>query len=612
MRHQLQQFWRVLTVNFKTLLAFELGYRILGVLVIVPLARLMFYLSIAWYGMPYITQSMLLSYLMRPTTVLLIIVLLIVLMLYLMFEMTVLACLFSHSHQGHVIRLKPLLLFVFNDIRHRKNRRPLRIAIAALSFFLSVELLHLVGMASTLRLPLELSEAVNTRRLWQLGFYAGIALLMVVTIKTFFTMHNLLAHGQTVQAAKTNQRHTLRNQRLSIVLAWLLLNFVLNLLLYAVYALVAGLLALLIFMTRGQAYILGVLLTALYTFYIIATWLASLILVPVNYAWLMTRYYDLKQQNGQPIELPNIRDVRTRTIDKIWLKRALTLFVLGVFFLNVTSVFTALSEPESRLAYVKRPDIVAHRGAALVAPENTLSAIDAAIEMGADIVEFDLHETLDHVPVLMHDARLGRTTNDTENRLVRTVTLDEIKQLDAGSWFSEAFVGEPVPTLEETLAHVQGRTRVFLDLKARSETFNARVVELIEDYDFVEDALVLSFSLDQLKAIKALNPDIQTVLLIATFFGDIQRLINNPNIDHFAFRRTVLQMNPHFVESIHQADKKVYVWAVDDRLHMQRFVVMDVDGLISKDPLIAREVVYGRFTTTRFNALLEALFAPER
>lgn len=612
MRQQLIQFWRVLTHNYKTLLTFQLGYRLFGLLVIFPLARLLFYLSIEWYGMPYITQSMLQSYLLQPSTLFLMVVLVAVLMFYLVFEMAVLACLFSHSYEGRTLRLKPLLLHVVRDFRQRKKRRPFQLAIAALTLFLSVELLHLVGMASTLSLPIELSEAVEGRRLLQFAFYGSIAMLAFIAIFTFFTMHTVFAQGTSYRQAKTEQRLLLGKKRGSLLLGWLGLNFLLNVLLYIIYILVAGLLALLIFLTRGQEYVLGVLLTALYTFYLIATFLASLVLVPINYAWLMTRYYDIKVQKNQAIELPEIREVRVRSIERVWIKRAITAIVLVVFLLNVTSVFTTLAEPESRLAYLKRPDVVAHRGASLVAPENTLAALDAAIEMGADIVEFDLQETADDVPVLMHDARLGRTTNDAQNRYVHQVTLEEIQQLDAGSWFSEDFIGEPVPTFEETLAHVQGRTRIFVDLKARSQTFNENVVSLIEAYDFIEEALILSFSLEQLEAIKALNPEIQTVLLIATFFGDIERLIRNPNIDHFAFRRTVLQMHPQFVERIHLADKKVYVWAVDERVHMQRLMALDVDGLISKDPILANTVVSGRFTTNRFNTLLEALFTPNQ
>lgn len=95
------------------------------------------------------------------------------------------------------------------------------------------------------------------------------------------------------------------------------------------------------------------------------------------------------------------------------------------------------------------PDVIGHRGAAAHAPENTLASIREAQELGARWVEFDVKLTADGMPILMHDDRLERTTNG--RGLVRDRSLDQIRTLDAGAWFSPAFKGERVPTLEEAL-----------------------------------------------------------------------------------------------------------------------------------------------------------------
>lgn len=127
--------------------------------------------------------------------------------------------------------------------------------------------------------------------------------------------------------------------------------------------------------------------------------------------------------------------------------------------------------------------LVAHRGASAYAPEHTLAAYRLAIEQGADVVEQDLGVTRDGVLVCLHDLSLERTT-DVETRfperftevevrgetrrmwLVADFTLDEIKQLDAGSWFDERFAGERVPTWQEAIDLIKGRAGLFPELKS--------------------------------------------------------------------------------------------------------------------------------------------------
>ena len=94
--------------------------------------------------------------------------------------------------------------------------------------------------------------------------------------------------------------------------------------------------------------------------------------------------------------------------------------------------------------------VIAHRGFSAIAPENTLVAIEKAIELGADMVEFDVTVTADGEVVVIHDETLGRTTDGRGK--VMEKTLEELQRLDAGSWFAPEFAGESIPTLEQVLA----------------------------------------------------------------------------------------------------------------------------------------------------------------
>jgi glycerophosphoryl diester phosphodiesterase len=107
--------------------------------------------------------------------------------------------------------------------------------------------------------------------------------------------------------------------------------------------------------------------------------------------------------------------------------------------------------------------IAHHRGASRYAPENTLAALEKAIALGADFVEFDVRTTRDGHHVLMHDSSLDRTTNG--RGAVRDRTEAEVRALDAGIWFGQAFAGTKVPSLGEFLTRAGRRVQLYFDAK---------------------------------------------------------------------------------------------------------------------------------------------------
>lgn len=168
----------------------------------------------------------------------------------------------------------------------------------------------------------------------------------------------------------------------------------------------------------------------------------------------------------------------------------------------LVSQFSPESEPrldtipdfERRPIETKRPNIeimkIAHRGASKFAPENTLPALEKAIELGFEYIEIDVRETRDGVAVLMHEDQINHTTNGTGR--ISDLSLKELKELDAGSWFAEEFAGTRVPTLEEALKLIKGRACIFWDTKGSSD-FAAANIELFKKYGFDRDCLLISF-----------------------------------------------------------------------------------------------------------------------
>lgn len=159
----------------------------------------------------------------------------------------------------------------------------------------------------------------------------------------------------------------------------------------------------------------------------------------------------------------------------------------------------------------KLPPVIGHRGAATSAPENTLASLRQAHAEGASWVEFDVKLTADAVPILMHDDRLGRTTNG-RGKVAKTGS-DDLARLDAGSWFAPEFAGEPVPTLRAALELCADLgLGINVELKpcpGRAEETAKATLTLVDDTWPVNlpQPLISSFDRTSLAAAKAIKPD---------------------------------------------------------------------------------------------------------
>jgi glycerophosphoryl diester phosphodiesterase len=136
--------------------------------------------------------------------------------------------------------------------------------------------------------------------------------------------------------------------------------------------------------------------------------------------------------------------------------------------------------------------VIGHRGAAALAPENTWAGFDLALDLGVDAIETDVRATSDGVLVLLHDERLDRTTDGTG--IVHGTPWDVVGALDAGAWFRKEFTGARVPRLYETLARYGHRTRLVLEIK--QDGIEGRVLDMVLGLDLISSVTLTSFSFE--------------------------------------------------------------------------------------------------------------------
>ena len=156
--------------------------------------------------------------------------------------------------------------------------------------------------------------------------------------------------------------------------------------------------------------------------------------------------------------------------------------------------------------------IIAHRGASLERPECTVASIRRSIEVRATAVEMDVRTSKDGVLFLLHDTTLDRTTNG--KGVAAALTIQELKQLDAGSWFKPAFKNERIPTLDEALRECRGKIDALLDLKEQGDEYDRKVAAAVRKHGMPARTVVGVRSIEQAKRFRKLLPEARQLGLI--------------------------------------------------------------------------------------------------
>lgn len=229
--------------------------------------------------------------------------------------------------------------------------------------------------------------------------------------------------------------------------------------------------------------------------------------------------------------------------------------------------------------------IVSHRGAAAVAPENTLAAFRIAIEQGVDFVETDVRLTADGVPVLMHDPDLDRTTDGHGPLSART--LEQVRALDAGGWFDAAFAGEPVPTLEEFVALLEpAPTRAFIELKGEwAPEQIGSVLQLLRDRQLVGRVVLESFELPNLSALREQAPEFARMLLTREFGDAVLQAAVELQVSAVGAREELFAARPAFVARIREAGIGAVVYTLNTPAKWDRAAAQGIDFIITDDPM---------------------------
>ncbi|OGU59050.1 MAG: hypothetical protein A2V66_15165 [Ignavibacteria bacterium RBG_13_36_8] len=241
--------------------------------------------------------------------------------------------------------------------------------------------------------------------------------------------------------------------------------------------------------------------------------------------------------------------------------------------------------------------IIAHRGESYDAPENTLASINLAWERGADAVEIDVHLSKDNRIVIIHDNNTLRTAG--LKKKVSEQTLQELKELDAGKWKGEKWLGVKIPTMEEVISTIPPGKRLFLEIKCGAGIIPI-LKKVIEDSHLEPYQIVMmDFNFKTVTAVKKEMHNYE-VLWLSTLRKMKFFKINRNKMIRDTFHAGLNGLNllaqddidKSFVDLVKNLGMKLYIWTVDDPIETKRLVDLGVDGIATNRASWLKSQIY--------------------
>jgi glycerophosphoryl diester phosphodiesterase len=242
--------------------------------------------------------------------------------------------------------------------------------------------------------------------------------------------------------------------------------------------------------------------------------------------------------------------------------------------------------------------IIGHRGYCAKYPENTPAAFEAAIQAGAVMIELDVMLSRDRKVVVIHDATLERTSNGKGS--VADFSLAELKQLDAGSWFDAQIAVQQIPELSEVLDLVNGRAYINIEIKSNAyepshppDAIEKQVVDLLRQKNLLGTCMISSFDVNILEQIAFMEHRPATAF-ISNKPANKSMVNMCSRLKVFSWHPDHRVVKPNQVKQMHAAGIRVFPYGVDSFEDFAKMRKMQVDGVITNDPVQAGIWAYNR------------------
>ena len=586
MKKQIKEIYQMIRGNLRGLLLFEFFFRFIAgtLLVQVGTRGLKFCLDRAGYS--YLTLANAWKFFLHPWTMLFILVMAVLALFLNMIEIGGLVTAFSGAAYFCHPTLWEIFSGAFEKVRDELRHKNYRLFGMGMISTFTVNLFYLYRIFSRIK-PVnfvikELLDQPLAVSVSLLVFLLFLALLF----PAFFVFHGCMIGQKSYWDSRFESMELLKGRWAQVIGMAALLEMCLIILFLTVYYLSVFLMAVVtvLFVKEdlGLAFLMETTDRAEWFLVILASIFASM----VCWAFVTREYYQvISRRKGRMEGWEFATAGRSVRFSKKTGLALLGLFLAMSGFFLFDAAYNGNFISKSVAVQTR---ITAHRGSSSGAPENTMAALEKAVEEMADRAEIDVQETADGVIVLCHDTSLKRVAGI--NKKVSDLTLEQIKKLDVGSWFSSEYQGEQIPTLEEVMEYAKGKIDLNIEIKnlGNSSGLPEKVIELVEKHEMQEQCVITSTNRFYLKRVKAVNPEIRTGYIISAAYGNFY---SDDFIDLISIRSSFV--TERMIESAHEAGKAVHAWTVNGKVEMERLKQLGVDDMITDRPVLAREILYG-------------------
>ena len=599
----LKRAFNLFKINFLTVIEFELIYKIISFLVFIPIMLFCFKWMMKITSFTYITNENVFSFITNPGVGIFLFMAIIVLTIITMFDIVTLIVIYDQSYQNKKIKVFDAIKISikrFFSLLKIKNILVCLLIILFLPFFkLGVGSI----IFSLLNIPIFIKNYLLSNFILIILVGIILVLITIIIIKWIYSIYYMILERNTLKDSRRKSEDLIRDSIIKDLFKNLLIQIIIFVI-YLVILIIGITLITQLYKYITNQHIESILITIVWVFTTIFIFILIILSNSFTFAVISSLYYGHKlNKNEEIININSPKDIKENKLNKHVKTIIRIIIIIILMFGSILTYQIVSGETNLDLEYAKNIEITAHRGASLYYPENTMSAFIGAVEMNANWIELDVHQTKDQKLVVTHDANLKRVTG--VNKKISDTNYADIEKLDAGSFFSDAFKGEKIPLLEDVIKYAKDNNiKLNIELKPTGNEidFERQVIKLINKYNYKDNCVIASFNYNILTNTKKIDSSITTVYVMSLALGNILDLVN---ADIYSIEAS--NINNELVNLIHDNNKRVFVWTINDDAVIRNMINYNVDNIITDDVKLVREIILENKSSNIINELVRLL-----
>ena len=601
----LKNICNMIKFNLGTLIKFEVLFKMVLSIILIPFAILGFNLSMKLSGYTYLTIENIFNYLLNPITLVMLILLIIYLTFVTIFDISSLIILFDVSYCKEKIGVIDLIKLSLDKCKKILSFKNFSVSFLVLFLIPFLNIGISTNVITSIKIPEFITDYINANLTLTVICLITYLLLLSTMLKWLYSLNYMILDNKSFKESRKSSKKLINGSKITDILKIFLVQIITSII-YIIFISLGVLIIMLISKIFIRLKIVdSILITAIWLFIVICLILYSFISNAISYAVISSLFYKHKTEKKEKINHIDYKQIiKDKKQNKLFKYIIIAIAILVFIGCSLFTYQLVTGKSNINIEYIRKMEITAHRGASVKYPENTMSAFVGAKKLDADWIELDIQQTKDKQIVVSHDTNLQRVTG--VNKDIIEMDYSEIKKLDAGSFFDKRFKNERIPLLSEVLEFAKNNNiRLNIELKptGKEVDFEKQVVDLIKEYNFENKCVITSQVYSVLKNIKSVDKNIKTVYVMSIAIGNIT---DAKYADAFSVEAT--NVNVTLVNKVHNEGKELYAWTVNTKESINKMIDMNVDNIITDNTKLGKELVKKSKSSDLISEFLKTIF----